>query len=202
MAHPFSSNNSKPIAIFTPVPPPYCTLLFALLLCALGLYTLHHHSPATLKNPETTFRFHEYFLSSSTNYTLSSYLRALTLHPHVAGTESALETVRYVETHFQSLGLDTHTVQFEALLSYPRQSSLSLHFSNGSLTELPLTEPGQNNVVRPYHAYSPSGSVLAKAVFVNYGREEDYNALGAMGVNVTGCVVIARRSEVLSRGGR
>lgn len=43
--------------------------------------------------------------------------------------------------------------------------------------------------------------MLAKAVFVNYGREEDYNALGAMGVNVTGCVVIARRSEVLSRGG-
>ena len=48
-------------------------------------------------------------------------------------------------------------------------------------------------VVPPYHAYSPSGSAYARAVFVNYGRERDYRALRAQGVNVSGCVVVARR---------
>lgn len=55
-------------------------------------------------------------------------------------------------------------------------------------------------MVPPYHAYSPSGSVYAKAVFVNYGREEDYRELGSLGVNVSGCIVIARKGDILTRG--
>lgn len=62
-----------------------------------------------------------------------------------------------------------------------------------------LAESGK--IVSPYHAYSPSGTVHAKVVFVNYGREVDYNALGALGVNVSGCVVLVRKGEGLSRGG-
>lgn len=54
-------------------------------------------------------------------------------------------------------------------------------------------------MVQPYHAYSPSGSAHAKAVFVNYGTDEDYRALGLLGVSVKGCVVIARRRD-LGRG--
>ncbi|KAF7147693.1 hypothetical protein RHSIM_Rhsim03G0057700 [Rhododendron simsii] len=62
-----------------------------------------------------------------------------------------------------------------------------------------MAEPGfgpGNDVVRPYHAYSPSGSVIGYAVFVNFGREEDYNALEAMGVSVGRAVVVARRGEM------
>lgn len=36
---------------------------------------------------------------------------------------------------------------------------------------------------------------------MNYGRGEDYRALGALGVNVSGCVVVARRGGGMSRGG-
>lgn len=85
-------------------------------------------------------------------------------------------------------------------------ASVSAHFSNGTTVELSLTEKGisQNailDVVQPYHAYSPSGSAYGKVVFVNYGREEDYRALEAAGVNVSGCVVMARKGSVLSRSG-
>lgn len=85
-------------------------------------------------------------------------------------------------------------------------ASVSAHFSNGTVVELSLTEKGisQNailDVVQPYHAYSPSGSAYGKVVFVNYGREEDYRALEAAGVNVSGCVVMARKGSVLSRSG-
>lgn len=67
--------------------------------------------------------------------------------------------------------------------------------------DVPLAEPGLSNhgVVPPYHAYSPSGSAHAKVVFVNYGRGEDYRALEELGVNVSGCVVIARRGGDMPR---
>lgn len=91
---------------------------------------------------------------------------------------------------------------YRVLLSYPVHSSLTAYFSDGSSATLPLTEQGVSNsdVVQPYHAYSPSGTAHAKAVFVNYGREEDYRALGEMGVAVEGCVVVARKGGGLSRG--
>lgn len=138
---------------------------------------------------------------------MASYLRALTLHPHLAGTKSSLETIHYVETHFKDLGLDTHTVHYKTLLSYPVHASVSAHFSDGRYVELPLMElPDQaaQGVVQPYHAYSPSGLAYAKAVFVNYGWDEDYRTLGVLGVKVNGCVVIARkggmpRSAVVER---
>lgn len=51
----------------------------------------------------------------------------------------------------------------------------------------------------PYHAYSPSGSVLGQPVFLNYGREQDYVELAKHGVEVKGCIGIVRRGGGLSR---
>ncbi|KAF8403422.1 hypothetical protein HHK36_011525 [Tetracentron sinense] len=201
MAQSPSTNASKHTAIFTALPSSSCTLVFVIVLCILGIYTLHDqpHSRTSIRNTQNVLRFRENFLTSSTNSTLSSYLRALTLHPHLAGTQPALQTLQYVQTHFKDLGLETRTVEFEALLSYPTHASLSVHFRDGTSKDLRLSEAGQE-VVAPYHAYSPSGSAFAKVVFVNYGREEDYRALVASGVNVSGCVAIARKGDVF-RGG-
>lgn len=179
-----------------------CTFLFILIICILGFYTLHYpHASPPLSNPQTALRFRRNFLSSATNSTVAAYLRALTQHPHLAGTKPSLDTIHYVQSHFSGLGLQTHTAHYDALLSYPLRSSLSAHFSNGSHVDIPLSEPGlsDDGVVQPYHAYSPSGSAHAKVVFVNYGGGEDYRALEALGVNVSGCVVIARRGGELPR---
>ena len=61
--------------------------------------------------------------------------------------------------------------------------------------------PGDDDVVRPYHAYSPSGSAQGNVVFVNHGEERDYRALELIGVSVRDCVVLARKGESLGRGG-
>ncbi|XP_015898877.3 probable glutamate carboxypeptidase AMP1 isoform X1 [Ziziphus jujuba] len=198
---------SKPTtAMFTGKTHHSCSFLFVVLLCILGFYALHYPQSAPSSSAlRNALRFRQTFLSAATNRTIASYLRALTLHPHLAGTKPSLETTSYVETHFRDYGLETHRVEYKTLLSYPAHASLSAHFSNGSYVELPLMELGlpdhqaSQGLVQPYHAYSPSGSAHAKAVFVNYGRDEDYLALAALGVNVSGCVVIARKGG-LSRG--
>lgn len=46
-------------------------------------------------------------------------------------------------------------------------------------------------------SYSPSGDVTAPAVYANYGRPEDFDALYAAGVSVNGTIVITRYGEGL-----
>ncbi|OMO51891.1 hypothetical protein CCACVL1_29512 [Corchorus capsularis] len=194
LTKPNNSLTSKP-------PPPLCTFLFFIILCILGFYSVHYPT----RNPKNALLFHQIFLSSATNSTIASYLRSLTSHPHLAGTKPSLETIRYVKTHFENLGLETHTVAFKTLLSYPLHASVSMHFNNGSVFSLPLNEMGTSSyassgVVQPYHAYSPSGTAQGKVVFVNHGTEDDYRALGLMGVNVNGCIVLVRKGGGLYRG--
>ncbi|CAL9026159.1 unnamed protein product [Prunus brigantina] len=194
----------NPTTLFTSKPSAACTFLSLLVICILGFYTLHYvHPEPSSSNPQTALRFRRIFLSHATNATVASYLRALTLHPHLAGTPPSLDTAHFVRAHFMGLGLDTRSAHYNSLLSYPLRSSLSAHFSNGSHVDIPLTEPGlsaENGVVGAYHAYSPSGSAHAKVVFANHGTDEDYRALAELGVNVSGCVVLVKRGGDLPRG--
>ncbi|EOY09652.1 Transferrin receptor protein, putative isoform 3, partial [Theobroma cacao] len=192
---------TKPNNSLTSKPSPLCAFLFLIILCILGFYAVHYPP----RNPQNDLLFHQIFLSSANNNTISSYLRSLTSHPHLAGTKPSLETTHYVKTHFKNLGLETHTVPFKTLLSYPLRASVSLHFDNGTVLNLPLNEIGissyaPSGLVQPYHAYSPSGTTQGDVVFVNKGTEDDYRALEVMGVNVSGCIVIVKKGGSLSRG--
>ncbi|RDX96874.1 putative glutamate carboxypeptidase AMP1, partial [Mucuna pruriens] len=189
---------STSVTAFTGKPYPLVMFVALLVLGVVGFYSLHF--PFRYGSLDAA-RFRRVFVSSSSNATISEYLRALTVRPHLAGTEPASLTARYVRDHFSGLGLRTETARHPALLSYPMRSSLAAHFSDGTSSEFRLNEPGAAaGVVAPYHAYSPSGSTLARAVFVNYGREEDYRALAAAGVEVAGCVAVARGGGGLARG--
>ncbi|KAL8132175.1 hypothetical protein AgCh_007895 [Apium graveolens] len=196
MPQPFSST-------FIITSKPSCTLIslfsFILLLTLFSLHLHHHHPPPTLSRKSLSLNsLSTSFLSTSDNNTISHYLHSLTLHPHLAGTPLSLSTALLVLSHFISLNLSAHLSNYTTLLSYPLHSSLSAH-SNSTTTHFSLPEPHSHGVVLPYHAYSPSGSVYSAAVFVNYGREQDYNALEAQGVSVKGCVAIVRRGGDMSR---
>nr|CAB3497927.1 unnamed protein product [Digitaria exilis] len=138
-------------------------------------------------------------LSAGANATIKADLRALTAGPHLAGTPAAAGPVAHVLGRFRVAGLRTLTREYAPLLSYPgNASSLSLLRADGSpLARLSLQEPadvgGRGGLVRPYHAYAPSGAAVAEAVFVNLGREEDYAALDKLGVGVRGRIAVARR---------
>ncbi|XP_060216375.1 probable glutamate carboxypeptidase AMP1 [Lycium barbarum] len=175
------------------------SFVFIILFFILAFFTTLHHYSTPIHDNKTSIFYFNTFLFSATNYTLSNYLRHLTIHPHLAGTQPSLDTALYVKSHFQSLNLQTHATNYTVLLSYPLFSSVTLHSANSSVHALKLSEPGLNGVVMPYHAYSPSGSVYGKPVFLNYGREKDYDALGVHGVKVKGCIGIVRRDGGLSR---
>ncbi|CAM8891734.1 unnamed protein product [Rhodiola kirilowii] len=190
--------------IFTKPRTSIIIVLVILLICMFAVYyTVFIHSSSNHDRIDYA-HFHDLFLATATNSTLASYLRDLTLRPHLAGTPQAVRTANYVKTHFANLGLKTEVAEYSVLLSYPKHVSLEARFGNGTVRVLGLVEPRlggeEDGVVMPYHAYSPSGSVVARAVYVNFGREGDYKALEVMGVNVSGCVVVLRRGE-LSRGG-
>ncbi|KAL6005119.1 hypothetical protein ACLOJK_005680 [Asimina triloba] len=193
-----AQNHSFRFLKSNPRPPLSCALPFLLFLSLAAYYSfLHHHRRLS---PNASF-FHSIFLQSSNNATLASFLHSLTRHSHLAGTPPAIDTFRYVQSHFQAAGLSTHVAEYQALLSYPTRASLSLRFPNGTSADLFLQELGQSGrVVAPYHAYSPSASVVAPAVFVNYGREKDYRELRAMGVDVGGCVAVVRRGSLPRAG--
>ncbi|MQL95092.1 hypothetical protein Taro_027755 [Colocasia esculenta] len=152
--------------------------------------------------------FRQLFLSKTSdgpraaNDSVSAHLRALTIEPHLAGTPSAAPAAQYVLSQLQRSGLRVFYRDYRVLLSYPSRSSLYLVGHPGwarTVKPLDLSEGrGQSaaankRVVPPYHAYSPSGSVVARPVYVNYGRDEDYRLLAAMGVDVRGCVLVVRR---------
>ncbi|XP_075474401.1 putative glutamate carboxypeptidase AMP1 isoform X2 [Primulina tabacum] len=185
-----------------------CSFLFASTLILLTLYTTLYHQLRRLPSAATapvsdrnTLHYRDAFTSAANNETVAAYLRDLTLHPHLAGTPLSLSTALYVYTHFQSHGLTTRFVNFSSLLSYPKHASLTAHFVDGTILSVSLEEPSvpQNGAMRPYHAYSPSGSAYGEAVFLNYGREQDYSELALLGVEVKDCVGILRRGGEMSR---
>jgi N-acetylated-alpha-linked acidic dipeptidase len=168
-------------------------------LAGLLLFALH---PA----PNPVPNYASLFLSLGSNDTAASHLRALTLHPHVAGTKANALTARYVFDALSALSFPTHITPYSVLLSYPVHRSLSLSApGRGVVTSFSLKQETYPNdpyaaaaaeTIPTFYAYSASGSVSAEAVYANYGREEDFSYLASRGVDVAGKVAFARYGRI------
>lgn len=156
--------------------------------------------------PTNSSHYHALFLSLGSNATAAAHLRALTLRPHVAGTEANAATARYVLHAFSSLSFPAHITPYSVLLSYPVYRSLSLAAAPGlaarpfSLVQEtykgdPYAEAAAE-VLPTYFAYSGSGSVTAEVVYANYGHNEDYAYLASRGVDVAGKVALVRYGDI------
>ncbi|XP_024528345.1 probable glutamate carboxypeptidase LAMP1 [Selaginella moellendorffii] len=149
-------------------------------------------------------RLEEDFVAGLSNDSISGFLLELTREPHVAGTPQNFHTARFVYESFQAAGIQTHYADFEVLLSYPLQRSLSLLLPNGSTLSLGLKEeavegdPSTSNpdVIPTFFPYVPSGTVCGEAVYANYGRAQDFETLRQRGVDVRGAVVLARIGKI------
>ncbi|TVU35166.1 hypothetical protein EJB05_17042, partial [Eragrostis curvula] len=155
------------------------------------------HDPAPIPPPN----YAALFLSLGSNETAAAHLRALTLHPHVAGTKANAVVARYVLDVFSSLSFPAHITPYSVLLSYPVHRSLSLSAPGRGVVSFSLKQETYRNdpyaaaaaeAIPTFYAYSASGSVSAEAVYANYGREEDFAYLASRGVDVADKVAVVR----------
>ncbi|KAK3210607.1 hypothetical protein Dsin_015313 [Dipteronia sinensis] len=178
------------------------TTIAALLAIATSFY-FHFFS-----DPHTKYSYHSLFISTalSDNVSIAHHLHTLTRRPHVAGSEANAEAAAYVLSVFTSCDIQSHMASYQVSLTYPVSRTLSLTRPSPTPADSPIiTFPLRqeiydgdpyadvaSQVLPTFHAYAKSGSVTGPAVYVNYGRVEDYATLREMGVNVSGSVVLAR----------
>ncbi|KAG1346626.1 putative glutamate carboxypeptidase LAMP1 [Cocos nucifera] len=160
-------------------------------------------------SPPSKSTYHSLFLSLSNNATAARHLLALTRHPHVAGTPANTAVAAYVLAALSSSSLPARSVSYDVFLNYPLRRSLILSPSPppspGPTLAFDLVQeiyPGDPyadvaaEVLPTFHAYAHSGAAAGPAAYANYGRLEDFAALRAAGVNVTGAVVLARYGKI------
>ncbi|KAK9244047.1 hypothetical protein V1506DRAFT_542545 [Lipomyces tetrasporus] len=118
---------------------------------------------------------------------------------HLAGTNYS--QVQWTADKFKEYGFQAEIVPYDTYLNYPRDHSLKLLGVNGIVRyEAPLKEDvltqdpttSDPNSIPTFHGYSANGNVTATYVYVNYGRQEDYDLLEERGVDIGGKIVIAR----------
>jgi N-acetylated-alpha-linked acidic dipeptidase len=118
----------------------------------------------------------------------------------VAASKEDYDTALYVAGKFKAAGLETQIVPYKAWLNLPQEVFLEATNGDGKvLMKGPSREHVDNDpyqddprILPAFHGGSPAGDVTTDAVYVNYGRPEDFKRLDDLHVNVAGKIVIAR----------
>ena len=163
---------------------------------ALFLLLLIGHAPSARAGVDPS-------LIATTNERVSpDRLRAdhmkLAAEPHIAGTPGDERVIAKIMTSFTEMGLQPSRHDIWPLLCTPISADLEIITPTPrklSLKETPVA--GDADSAHPeltigWNAYSGNGDVTAPVVYANYGREEDFQALAALGINVSGRIVLAR----------
>jgi N-acetylated-alpha-linked acidic dipeptidase len=127
-------------------------------------------------------------------------LKTLTAAPHVAASKEDYDTALYIESKFKAAGLETEIVPYKAWLNLPQEVFLEATNDEGKILmsgpsrEHVDNDPYQDDprVLPAFHGSSPSCDVTADAVYVNYGRPEDFKKLEDMHISVAGKMVLVR----------
>ncbi|KAM7509602.1 hypothetical protein LguiA_020055 [Lonicera macranthoides] len=161
-----------------------------------------------LSSPPSKSSYHSLFLSPSLshNASISHHLFTLTRRPHVAGSAANAEAAFYVLSTLTSYNIKSHVASYDVSLTYPGSRSLTLTppppdppTSFTLRQEVYEGDPyadESSEVLPTFHAYAKSGTAAGPVAYVNYGLIEDYRTLREMGVNVSGCVVLARYGKI------
>ena len=128
------------------------------------------------------------------------WLRTLTKEPHVAGTEADRRTALFVRDRLRSWGWQADLAEFQALLNYPVDGSVTLELLRPAPKKLRVTEEplvadkdsDHPDAFPAFHGYGVSGDVKGQVVYANYGQPEDYDALEKLGIDVKGKIVLVR----------
>src|SRR3954454_3485013 len=129
-------------------------------------------------------------------------MRRLTLRPHHVGSAYDKDNAEWILARFREWGWDAEIETFDVLFPTPKErlgEMVGPRRFRASLTEPPvagdITSTQSDEQLATYNAYSKDGDVTAPLVFVNYGRQEDYEELARHGVSAKGAIVIVKYGE-------
>src|SRR3954466_10664089 len=129
-------------------------------------------------------------------------MRRLSARPHHVGSAYDKDNAEWMLARFREWGWEADIETFDVLFPTPKDRILEMTAPRrfrASLNEPPvagdITSTQSDEQLATYNAYSKDGDVTAPLVFVNYGREEDYEELARHGVSVKGAIVIAKYGE-------
>ena len=127
-------------------------------------------------------------------------LRALTKDPHVAGTKADRRLALDVRNKLRSWGWQADLAEYEVLLNYPVEGSVSLEMLRPTPRKLRVVEEplladkdsDHPDAFPAFNGYGVSGDVKGQVVYANYGWPEDFEALEKLGIDLRGKVVLVR----------
>jgi len=167
-------------------------LLFAILITVIFL-----------RNPKNRFPppinvYSSYFSSISAD-SLKASVEYYSSFPHLAGTDEDQQQALRTKDVWNSWGISTKIEEFNVMLSYPQGTLVELlqpEYYNCSLKEavLPDGTSSDPRAVTPWNGYSAAGEATGLLVYVNYGRQEDFDAISHIDLNQT--IVIVRYGEI------
>src|SRR5262245_4826842 len=126
-------------------------------------------------------------------------MRRLSARPHHVGSPYDKDNAEWMLARFRQWGWDAQIEAFDVLFPTPKERIVEMVAPKrfrAALFEPPvagdITSTQTDEQLATYNAYSKDGEVTAPLVYVNYGREEDYEELARRGISVRGAIVIAR----------
>jgi N-acetylated-alpha-linked acidic dipeptidase len=126
-------------------------------------------------------------------------MQRMSAQPHHTGSPYDHDNAEWLLAQLKSYGLDARIEQFSTL--FPTPKSRLLELLGPKPFKATLREPAiavdptshqQSEQLPTYNAYSRDGDVTAPLIYVNYGRQEDYDELARNGISVRGAIIIAR----------
>lgn len=129
---------------------------------------------------------------------VEAHARLLTEDPHVAGTAENDRVARYIFDRFKEAGLETEMKSYPVYLGYVKSALLEqvapeprrlTNPEEGAAEDKDAADP---RAALTWNAYSPSCDLTREAVYANYARPEDFDALDRLGISVKDRLVLAR----------
>ncbi|KAE8986452.1 putative glutamate carboxypeptidase [Phytophthora fragariae] len=168
--------------------------------------TVQHEAAAVAMNDDEVVAklpvadLHQQFVDNVDASNMREYLHKYSSVPHSCGTEQDYKTALYTAEKFESFGIKAEIKEYYTLLSTPIRRRLAIVEPPGAARELNLTEasvPGDactsdDSALPPFVAYAATGNVTPSIVFVNFGKQADFEWLVANNVTLEGKIAPVR----------
>ncbi|HSH45043.1 MAG TPA: M28 family peptidase, partial [Longimicrobiales bacterium] len=125
----------------------------------------------------------------------SDLARWLTAEPHMAGTRRQQVLADSLAGWLRGLGFEVRVDRYDAYLPHPDTLALELSGADPHAFTLREGDPDDPHSWT-WNAFSANGRAAGRAVYANYGRAADFDALEAAGVDVVGAVALIRYGGV------